>query len=72
MKHTSNSAVKYAYNCSTEFTSLFDLVQGLYNYFTATAKRNHALREKFEALEFGLPIKNLADTRWVNKDSFYL
>ena len=37
---SSNLAVRHACNCSTEFTSLFDLSQGLYNYVTASAKRH--------------------------------
>ena len=70
--HSSNLAVKYACDCSTEFTSLFDLLQGLYNYFTASAKRHPVLREKLEASEFGLLVKNLANTRWVSNGNFYL
>ncbi|CAF3410205.1 unnamed protein product [Rotaria sp. Silwood1] len=62
--HSSNLAVKYACDCSTQFISLFYLLQELYNYFTGSAKRHHILREKLNASEFGLLVKNLAETRW--------
>ncbi|CAF1457233.1 unnamed protein product [Rotaria sordida] len=62
--HSSNLAVKYACDCGTEFISLFNLLQEIYNYFTASSKRHYILRKKLESSEFGLLVKHLADTRW--------
>ncbi|CAF3654027.1 unnamed protein product [Rotaria sordida] len=62
--HSSNLAVKYACDCGTEFISLFNLLQEIYNYFTKSIKRHYVLRQELESSEFGVLVKSLADTRW--------
>ncbi|CAF3928330.1 unnamed protein product [Rotaria sp. Silwood1] len=70
--HSFNLAVKYACDCGTEFISLFNLLQEIYNYFTASNKRHYVLRKELESSEFGLLVKSLANTRWVRVTWFYL
>ena len=70
--HSFSLVIKYVCDISTELISLFNLVQGLYNYFTASAKRYHVLQEKLEASQFDQLVKTLVDSRWVKNGNFYL
>ena len=62
--HTSNLSVEHASHCSVEYTSLFMLLQEVYNFFTASIKRYHIFRTELDASPYGLTVKSLSGTRW--------
>jgi hypothetical protein len=62
--HTSNLAVRHACDCSTEFISLFGIVEELFKFFSSSIKRYHILRQHIESSPYGLLVKNLSKTRW--------
>lgn len=61
--HSLNLVVNDASKCCLEATNFFNIVQQIYNYFSASTQRWHV----FTSHVVGLTVKPLSDTRWESR-----
>lgn len=62
--HRINTFIQHSCNASAIVSNLFDILENLYVFFTASTKRHSALHEELSHVENALQLRNLSKTRW--------
>ena len=62
--HRTNTAVEHSCSASPIIADMFVILEELYVFFSASTKRFQPLKEKLDAIENSLQLRNLSKTRW--------
>lgn len=62
--HRINTAVEHCCQASPVISDMFNILEELYVFFSASNKRHQILKNQLEELENALSLKNLSKTRW--------
>ena len=63
--HRLNTFVERSCKASSLVSSMFDILQSLYTFFSSSTKRSEALEKEQQKIEGTLKMRNLSQTRWI-------